>query len=121
MIEVQDGSITIDDVDLSTLACGAVRSHVNVVPQDPFFMPGTLRFNLDRDSENNPVSDACLIQALETVGLWKKVCGTSSGCGELDQELSLSDWSMGERQLLALARAVVTKSSFLVLDEATSR
>ncbi|KAJ5140959.1 hypothetical protein N7448_004367 [Penicillium atrosanguineum] len=120
MIEVQNGSITIDDVDLSTLSCGTVRFHVNVVPQDPFFMPGTLRFNLDRDSEHNPAPDACLIQALEIVDLWKKVCGTSSGRGELDQELSLSDWSMGERQLLALARAVVTKSSILILDEATS-
>ncbi|KAJ5675249.1 uncharacterized protein N7477_005183 [Penicillium maclennaniae] len=120
MIEVQEGAIKIDDVDLSTLSCGAVWSRVNVVPQDPFFMPGTLRFNLDRDSEINPVSDACLIQALETVGLWKKICGTSQGRGELDQELSLSDWSMGERQLLALARAVVTKSSILILDEATS-
>lgn len=121
MIEVQNGSITVDNVDLSTLSCGVVRSHINVVPQDPFFMPGTLRFNLDRNLEHDPVSNACLIQALKTVGLWNKVCSTSSGSGELDQKLSLSDWSMGERQLLALARAVVTKSSILVLDEATSR
>ena len=122
MIDLREGSITIDGVNLSTLACSAVRSRINVVPQEPFFMPGSLRFNLDRGLTQDKVSDTCLIQALETVGLWKKVSGYHSSSSEaLDQPLSISDWSMGERQLLALARALVTKSPILVLDEATSR
>lgn len=122
MIDLREGGITIDGADLSTLTCGAVRSRINVVPQEPFFMPGSLRFNLDRGLNQDKVSDTCLIQVLETVGLWKKVSGYHTTTSEaLDQPLSISDWSMGERQLFALARALVTQSPILVLDEATSR
>lgn len=121
MIDLQSGSIEVDGIDLVKLQCSDVRAHINVIPQEAFFIPGTLRFNLDRCSATSahPVSDACLIEALETVGLWEKV--VSSGNGGLNQLLSMSDWSLGERQLLALARALVAKSPILVLDEATSR
>ncbi|KAJ5307053.1 hypothetical protein N7508_006068 [Penicillium antarcticum] len=117
MIELQSGSIQIDGVDISTFQCHEVRSRINVISQEPFFMPGTLRFNLERGTTTSVLSDASLIDALETVGLWRKITNLDGG---LDQSLSVADWSMGERQLLALARAIVMKSSILVLDEATS-
>ncbi|KAJ5781356.1 hypothetical protein N7457_006516 [Penicillium paradoxum] len=119
MVDLRSGTIQVDGIDLKTLQCTEVRSHINAIPQEPFFMPGSLRFNLDRSSATiNPVSDACLIAALERVGLWKRIA--SSGNGGLNQLVSISNWSGGERQLLALARALVMKSSILVMDEATS-
>ncbi|KAF7716519.1 Uncharacterized protein PECH_005196 [Penicillium ucsense] len=120
MVEIKKGRIVLDGIDLSTLPRNTVRSRFNVVSQEPFFMPGTLRFNLDREVDGQPVADATLIRALEAVGLWRKVSEDCARGSELDQPLLISDWSMGERQLLALARALVMNSPILILDEAMS-
>jgi ABC-type multidrug transport system fused ATPase/permease subunit len=114
MINIQSGRIEIDSRDLSTIECADLRSRINVVPQDPFFMPGNVRFNMDPSER---VSDETIESALEKVGLWKRI----SANGGLEMVLIASDWSVGERQLLALARALMVKSSILVLDEVTSR
>ncbi|KAF0323666.1 ABC transporter [Colletotrichum asianum] len=113
MIEVTDGRIFIDGIDLSTLERSAVRSHVNVIPQEPFFMPGTVRFNLDPHSR---ASSEGIKTALDKVGLLSRV-GMAGG---LDAELEANGFSVGERQLLALARAIISNGQILVLDEATS-
>ncbi|KAI8304258.1 ABC transporter atnG [Colletotrichum sp. SAR11_59] len=112
-IAVTDGRIFIDGIDLSTLERSAVRSHVNVIPQEPFFMPGTVRFNLDPHSR---ASSEGIKTALDKVGLLSRV-GMAGG---LDAELEANGFSVGERQLLALARAIISNSQILVLDEATS-
>ncbi|KAJ0283939.1 hypothetical protein COL940_004326 [Colletotrichum noveboracense] len=114
MIEVTDGRIFIDGIDLSTLERSAVRSHVNVIPQEPFFMPGTVRFNLDPHSR---ASSEGIKTALDKVGLLSRI-GMAGG---LDAELEADGFSVGERQLLALARAIISNSQILILDEATSR
>ncbi|QKX54680.1 uncharacterized protein TRUGW13939_01768 [Talaromyces rugulosus] len=107
------GSIKIDSVDISSLTPADLRSRINVVPQDPFLIPGTVRFNID-PYEN--VSDDTIVRTLQRLSLWDKV----ESIGGLDAKIPLTSWSVGEKQLLCLERAMVRKSSILILDEATS-
>ncbi|KAK0615177.1 ABC transporter [Bombardia bombarda] len=120
MIEAQKGKITLDGVDISTLSHAYVRSHViNVVPQDPFLMPGSIRFNLDPLQSLSAVPDGeeMMIRALERVGLWAIIKDQHGG---LDGEMDETMWSAGQKQLFCLARAMVKKCKVVVLDEAMS-
>ena len=121
MVEQSGGQIAIDDVDLSMIGGHNIRSHLNVVPQDPFFMPGTLRFNLDPHSRSSTQS---VEAAIRMVGLWDKVSSSNTSnnsSSALDRELNGVEWSQGERQLLCLARALLHPSKVVILDECTSR
>lgn len=115
MIDVRDGSkITIDDIDVSRIACDDLRARINVVAQDPFLLPGTLRLNIDPFTA---VSDDKIITALERVGLWSII----KDKGGLDMEMDPTVWSGGQKQLLCFARAMVRNCKILVLDESMSR
>ena len=88
MIETQGGQITVDGVNVSTMSCTDVRSHLNAVPQDPLLAPGTIRFNIDPFGK---VSDEDIIRALEQVRLWAII----SEQGGLSKDMDAAAWLAG--------------------------
>lgn len=114
MLELDGGSIIVDGVDISTIPRQDVRSKLIAIPQEPYLLTGTVRHNVD---PLHSVSNEAIISALDKVSLW----GLLKEKGGLDAQVDDELLSHGQRQLISLARAMVRKSTILVLDEATSR
>lgn len=113
MNDIVDGSITIDGQDLSLMPRDTIRRNIAVLPQDPVLLEGSLRFNLDPFGEH---SDTEITSALADVDLGH-LCETPDA---LDAALETDKLSAGQKQLLCIARALMSRSKFLMLDEATS-
>ncbi|KAM0947029.1 putative ABC-type xenobiotic transporter [Dioscorea sansibarensis] len=116
MVEPSEGKILIDGINISKIGLHDLRSRLSIIPQDPTLFQGTVRTNLDPLQQH---SDSELWEALRKCHLWEIV---KQDRRLLDAPVAEDgeNWSVGQRQLVCLARVLLQKRRVLVLDEATA-
>lgn len=111
VIRPESGRVLIDDIDIAQVNTQALRTRVTFVAQDPVLFPGSIRLNLD------PTGDYSDEECSEIL---RRVCGRHGWSLDTHVEAGGRNLSQGERQLIGLSRAVLRRSSIVILDEATA-
>jgi ATP-binding cassette, subfamily B, multidrug efflux pump len=117
LYDAQSGEIRLDGVDVKSLDAGALRKRIVAVSQDVFMFAGTLRSNIGLD--DGAIDDERILAAARRVGADRVIASRPEGLDARVLERG-SNFSAGERQLVAFARALAREPEILILDEATA-
>ena len=116
IVETDGGKILIDGIDIRTLSLQVLRAAIAIIPQEPRLFAGTIRSNLDPFQE---YADEAIWSALERASMRAVVAENPAGLDAMVEEHG-NNFSVGQRQLLCIARALLRKTKIILMDEATA-